>query len=347
MKNRITSAAVAAALMTLPLMAQADIVSVQPLNAVTPPSPLSCFDFHTTLKTGSTGNEVRGLQFALIHEGSNISLSEYGTYGLDTFAAVNAFQQKYAGDILAGGMAPTGIVGKMTRAKLNALYGCGVVTAPLIPSKIALTIKSTVIDLNGITTTFCNNSSTDVPVFPTRLRVNSINRDFNIVSATKAGACDTVQFPYSLWGLTFDASSTYSLVTIIDPFSVYKTGTVTYPLTASTTLNVPAFQGVHLSVRGMFIKSNGIQSTVCNLGTVDLTSYPVLVAVNGTSTIVDVPAAYKHGQCPTVTWTYDKFGLPALPPSGTVINATVTVDPNLTYKDLNELDNSATITGSI
>ncbi len=267
-------------------------------------------------------------------------------FGSDTLTAVNAFQQKYASDILTGGMVPTGVVGKMTRAKLNALYGCSAPSSA-IPSKISLAIKTTGLDVNGATATFCNYGPTDVPVFPARLRLNGVIRDFNITSATKMGACDTVTFPYGIWGLTFDASSTYGLVSAIDPSGMYKTSAVNYTLVGSTTLAVPAFQGAHLSVRGIFIKSNGIQSTLCNLGTTDLTSYPVRVTVNGTSTDVDVPAAYIHGNCPTVTWTYDKFGLPALPPSGTSINASVNVDPNLTYKDLNEFDNSATIVGKI
>jgi hypothetical protein len=110
--------ALTAAMMLAPFAAQADIVQ---LSAVTPvttvvtvapaPSPLMCYDFTKTLKMGSTGYEVRGLQYAMIHEGWTIPVSEYGTFGSLTMAAINAFQTKYSAKILANGATPTGMTG--------------------------------------------------------------------------------------------------------------------------------------------------------------------------------------------------------------------------------------------
>ncbi len=128
---------------------------------------------------------------------------------------------------------------------------------------------------------------------------------------------------------------------------MYKTSQLTYPASATTTLSIAAVAGAHLSVRGITLKSNGVQSTLCNLGTLDLTSYPVRVTVNGTSKTVDVPGAYMHGQCQAVTWTYDMFGLPALPANGTSITATVNVDPNNVINEVNEFDNAAAIVGNL
>ena len=359
MKKTVVSAITLASMLAMPFLAQADIVALQPTVAVSAPvvtSPLSCVDLHSTLKLGSKGYEVRGLQFALIHEGFTISVSEYGTFGADTLSAVTAFQLKYASDILGKSTTANGKVGKMTRAKINSIYGCSVTNSmmgmatsstPALPSKVSLAVRSVELDSNGVTGTFCNNSPTDIPVFPVRLRLNGIIRDFSVTGATKAGSCDTETLPYGTWGLTFDPNVTFSLVSGLDPLSMYKTSQVTYPSVGTTTFSVAAVSGAHLSVRGVVIKSSGLQTTFCNLGTTDLSSFPVRLTLNGANKDVDVPGAYMHGQCSTVTWTYDQFGLPTLPSSGTSINATVNVDPNNTYKETNEFDNSATIFGNI
>jgi hypothetical protein len=353
MQSKIISAMAFVAMTLLPFAAQADIVSLQPLSAATvvptTSGPLSCFDFHSLLKMGSKSYDVRGLQFALMQEGSSISSAEYGTFGSDTLAAVNAFQQKYASDILKNGTTPTGVVGKLTRAKLNALYGCGVASAPVassnIPSSVILNVKNVALDSSGVTAIFCNQSPTDIPVFPVRVRLNGIIRDFNVPGALKAGACDTDTIPYGAWGLTYDPGSTYGVVTALDPNSMYKTAKVTYPLVGTTTLSVPAIQGAHLSVRGITIKSNGLQGTLCNLGTSDLSAYPVRVTVNGVSKDLDAVGVHTHGLCQTVTWTYDTFGLTLA--TGTIVTGTVNVDPNNIIQETNEFDNSATIVGSI
>ncbi len=359
MLHKIISAVILAATILLPFAAQADIVSLQPLSAATitnapstPPSPLSCFDFHATLQTGSKSYEVRGLQFALMHEGLTISVSEYGTFGPDTLNAVNAFQQKYASEVLKGVSAPTGLVGKMTRTKLNALYGCGnanatmsMTTTTAVPASVILNVKNVALDSSGVTAIFCNQSPTDIPVFPVRVRLNGIIRDFNVPGATKAGTCDTDTIPFGAWGLTYDPGSTYGVVTGIDPYNMYKTAAVTYPLTGTTTLSIPSIQGAHLSVRGISIKSSGLQATLCNLGTSDLTNYPVRITVNGTSKDVDAAGVHTHGQCQAITWTWDMFGL--APSAGTIITGTVNVDPNNAIQETNEFDNSAVIVGSI
>lgn len=349
MKHKIISAAVLVATVLLPFASEADVISLQPLTA-SPFSPLSCFDFTTTLKLGSKSYAVRGLQYALIHEGSTISPSEYGVFGQDTLAAVNAFQQKYANDILKDGGSPTGLVGKMTRAKLNLLYGCSVLNPAVLPTSVVLSVKNVSLDNNGVTVTFCNQSPTDIPIFPVRVRLNGIIRDFNVAGALSMGTCDIDTIPYSVWGLTYDAGATYGVVTAIDPNNTYKTSKVVYPLTATTTISIPAISGVHISVRGISIKSSGLQGTVCNLGTNDLNSYPVRVTVNGVSKDVDVPDVHTHGLCKTIIWTYDMFGLvgSSTPVVGTVINGSINVDPNNVINDTtNKFDNSAAIVGSI
>ncbi len=339
-------------LVALPFLASADIVGLiaEPVAIAKPASPLNCYNFQKTLKRGNQSYDVRALQFALIKEGMSISVSEYGVFGNATETAVITFQQKYADDILKGSRAPTGVVGQKTRAKLNSLYGCDVVQvaatqAPALPTKISMQIKNTALDNMGVTATFCNQSSGDLPSFPVRLRLNGIIRDFDVLSALKANGCGTESLPYSVWGLTYDPSTTYALVGAVDPNGMYKTSSLNYALSATTTLAVPAIAGYHLSVRGVQIKSSGLQATFCNLGDQDLGSYPVRVTVNGTSKDLDVPGAYMHGKCQSVTWTYDLWNVSSA--LGTMVNATINVDPNNIYKESNEFDNAASIVGSI
>ncbi len=350
--KKIISTLVVSLTLLAPEMIQADILSTVPLApaATTTPasSPLSCFNFTRTLKSGSTLYDVRALQYAMQKEGFSIPVSEYGRFGDATLAAVNAFQQKYASDILTNGQSPTGMVGLNTRRKLNSLYGCDVVVpvAPMtVPTNVSLQIKNVTIDSNGVTATFCNQSPTAIPVFPARVRLNGIIRDFDITAARGQGACDTVTFPYATWGLTFDPSSTYGVVTALDPNGMYKTSSIVYPLSTTTTLAIPAIDGAHLSVRGVFIKSSGLQGTFCNLGTTDLASYPVRVVLNGVTKDFEVPGAYMHGKCSTVTWTYDNWGVSST--TGTYVSATVNIDPNNIIKETNEYDNSASISGTI
>ena len=82
---------------------------------------------------GITGSELSSLQNILIlKEGfkiegeiTNGSVS-VRTFGPSTLAAVKKFQAKY-------GIKQTGYVGPLTRAKLNALYGCGKTSSTTIP----------------------------------------------------------------------------------------------------------------------------------------------------------------------------------------------------------------------
>jgi len=88
-----------------------------------------CHDFNTNLRIEDRFGDVGYLQAALEKEGFKISEDEKmrNYFGDFTASAVVGFQEKYKGDILApwGLEHGTGYVGKTTRAKLNALYGCG------------------------------------------------------------------------------------------------------------------------------------------------------------------------------------------------------------------------------
>lgn len=336
-------------LLSAPLLSLAQVSTLNPNGPASAGSPLTCYDFPKNLSVGTSGAEVALLQYFLQKEGFGIDDSEMGTFDETTFGAVKAFQEKYSNDILvpAGLNNGNGFFGKLTRAKLNTLYGCTafkqLVVSPNNPNP-SFAITNIAMDQTGIAATFCNKSKFPVPTFPARIRLNGINRDFEIDGAHNAGACVAYQFPYSTWGLYFDPGTQFTAVGIIDPYGEYKKSYNSVPLSASSTLTVPAIPGIHLSVRSVLLKNSGVQATFCNLGTVDVTSYPVNVTVNGTMKSFDIPGAYKHGSCQSMTWTYDNWGATYTP--GTTYAVSVVVDPNYTYKDQNEFDNVATVIGT-
>lgn len=344
-KRLLISASLAA--MVLPMISGAQVVplAASPTTTVNP-LPLLCYDFKTTLRQGDTGDMVRRLQFFMTEEGINIPPSEYGTYGSATVAAVTTYQQKYASDILTPQQmtAGNGIFGKATRTKLNANYGCTALNKEVSVSNVTLKVNNIYLDTNGITATFCNQSPSDIPSFPVRLRVNGVIRDFDVLGAKKAGACDTETFGYSTWGLTYDAGQNFAVVTMLDPLSMYKTGSAAFPLTTSANFTVPVFSGPSLAVRALSVKTGGIQGTYCNVGTTDLTSFPVSIIVNNVSSTIDVSGAYKHATCSTITTPYSTWGLTYA--TGTVYSATAIADPNNSYKEIDTGNNAASVVGT-
>jgi hypothetical protein len=94
-----------------------------------------CHTFNTNLGIGNKSSEVISLSQALSKEnipGFVYTGGDVADFDEEMASAVSAFQQKYTSEILtpSGLKYPTGFVGKSTRAKLNALYGCGTVVPP-------------------------------------------------------------------------------------------------------------------------------------------------------------------------------------------------------------------------
>lgn len=92
-----------------------------------------CHTFNQNLGVGMSGPEVTALQTALQKQGL-YTRTISGYFDQYTASAVVAFQEKYASEVLApwGLTHGTGYVATTTRAKLNKLYGCGVITKPYI-----------------------------------------------------------------------------------------------------------------------------------------------------------------------------------------------------------------------
>jgi|GEM_PF-4817506 len=93
-------------------------------------NPLWCYTFNQDIYYGSSGTEVYNLKTALNKQGlldaSNINF----TFDTATYNAVILFQEKYKSEILSPAKlkAGTGKVGSLTRAKLNKIYSCSLIS---------------------------------------------------------------------------------------------------------------------------------------------------------------------------------------------------------------------------
>jgi len=313
---------------------------------------LPCYDFYRIIGVSKTGGEVRNLQIFLSAEGSSISPDEYGNFGPSTIAALQAFQAKNK-------IATSGKLDRRTRAKLNSIYGCKAksklsYTIPILwnPSPYKdiianIAVKSTALDNQGIGLTVCNNGLTDLPTVPIRIRLNGINRDFDFINAKKANTCATESIGYASWGLTYDPGVNFYATSIVDPLAFYKGGSLEYPLAGKANISVPAVQGAHLAVRNPLLRTNGVQATFCNLGTVSLNTFPVRITLSNsmaTSTKnFDVAEVHAPGGCKAKIFTYDNFGITYTP--NTTYSANFAVDADNTIQETNKFDNSASVIG--
>lgn len=98
------------------------------LNSLQRISNLPCYTLEKNIRFGDTGEDVEFLHVALEREGFSLGTEKAEKkFGELTASAVTGFQQKYKAEVLTpvGLSYGTGFVGQSTRAKLNALYGCG------------------------------------------------------------------------------------------------------------------------------------------------------------------------------------------------------------------------------
>ena len=76
-----------------------------------------CHTFNNDLTIGSRGDDVSALHAVLVNSGNPNTVFSTPDFTENTAADVVIFQARY-------GIRQTGYVGPITRAKLNALYGC-------------------------------------------------------------------------------------------------------------------------------------------------------------------------------------------------------------------------------
>lgn len=107
---------------------QAKIAELSSLRASSLSIPSTAtLSFTRTLTVGSSGTDVTALQSFLKTAGYYTYPTATGFFGLVTKTAIAAFQK-------ANGLDPIGIVGPLTRGKLNILSGAGSPTAPASPT---------------------------------------------------------------------------------------------------------------------------------------------------------------------------------------------------------------------
>jgi hypothetical protein len=319
-----------------------------------PNNESDCYNFVENLRFGMGGDkdpirsaEILKMQSVLAKEGFQIRQAQVGTFGVDTFLAVIGFQDKYKKDILIPAKLSkgNGYIGPLTRKKLNSLYGCqSKLSLGSDFEKVVLKIKGILIDKDGVSVTFCNLSPEDIPTFPVRIRLNGIIREFDILSALQKNTCYPARWPYETWGLSYDAEIMYTTVVLIDPFGYYKKSILFYP--DIETISLPALQGMSLSVRSLVLKNNTIQATFCNMGTKDVTNFPVDVILNGVEKNFDIINAHKSGKCTSTNWNFDNWGIKYS--AGTLYTAVIIInnDSNSSDKEnFNEFNNAAAITG--
>lgn len=124
------------------------------LNGGTPSTRGSafCHTWNTDLTVGSQGDDVSALNQALTAS------------GIDTTGNTSVFSENNAGDVVSFqshyGIRQTGYVGPMTRAKLNALYGCSSVQT-LAPTPASTTAPSSSSNTTPVITSVSTKGSGD------------------------------------------------------------------------------------------------------------------------------------------------------------------------------------------
>ena len=172
------------------------LIPITSAQAASTPSPCP-YSWTRNLQVGSTGNDVLKLQQFLNSDPSTqISTSGIGSpgnettnYGVRTKQAVAAFQEKYASDILIpiGLTARTGVVGALTRSKLNALCAFQATTTAVQAPPInadTLTVTTPV----QPTATLAPAGAGGVPFTSVTLTAGSADVTVNSVTVERVGA---------------------------------------------------------------------------------------------------------------------------------------------------------------
>ena len=243
------------------------------------------FTFQTNLKLGSTNSDVVYLKKVLDAEvPTHAAWTGSSYFGVNTKAAVIAFQEKYAADCLAsfGLTAGTGFVGSATRAKLNTILASGSTGTG------TGTGTGTVVTGTGLTVTLAS----DTPAAGTFIRdtgvlVAQANASFTKFVFTNGDSAEAVVTTLKLkrGGISSDTDIAgvylYDGATQLAEYSAFSSQIVTFT-NASGLFTVPAGGSKTITVKGDLANS---AATVASINFGINASTDVLsnaTAVNGT-----------------------------------------------------------------
>ncbi len=158
---------------------QQQLIQLQSQQGTTP----MCHSFNMNLKIGDSNNEVSALNDVLLRQGFDVFLGNY--FSEKTSVAVVKFQEKYAFDILTpyGLTHGTGYVGLKTRTKLNALYGCAIISNPIQANPIITDLSPTNATVNSPAFTLTVNGTNFVN--GATVSFNNVNRATTFISSTQ------------------------------------------------------------------------------------------------------------------------------------------------------------------
>jgi hypothetical protein len=276
------------------------------LNGGTPSSgngSAFCHTFATDLTVGSTGSEVLALNQALSF--TTLTLSDHvgnSIFNENTAADVVQFQGLY-------GIRQTGYAGPMTRAKLNALYGCSTTPTPL-PTPTPAPAPSTP-TITGTAAKGAGNLEVDaggqVSIYGSSLAGNTISSTKVVIggiAATVTYASDTTVTANVPGSLT--AGQTYTLyvsnekgksnTVIVTVLSVLGSSVSTAPPVITST-SAKAAGNLEMDAGGTATISGTNLSSTSGLPSVYIGGAPAAVTyVSDTMLWINVPSTLAAGQ---------------------------------------------------
>lgn len=258
-----------------------------------------CHNFNSDLTGGNSGEDVTALNHAL------------SSSGIDTTSNSSKFDENNAGDVVLFqakyGIRQTGYVGPLTRAKLNALYGCRTGQQSTVSTTQATTTTqstTSVAPTQAAETRYqCPNGSI-VSGGASACSVTIVATPTPVVSPTSgAGTVTTSSVPPTVCNKgdvdADGAISRYDANLILRQV----VGLTTLSDTQRNTADVNGDSVVTLNDSidiGKYVARQITAFSACAAGTIEL---PVVVKPDPTLTVSASPLSVSSGQSSTITWT--------------------------------------------
>jgi hypothetical protein len=165
---------------------QAVIDRVRKALTESPREEMFCYMFNTNLGMGASGAPATALQKALLKDGQVVIVTN--VFDAQTAAAVRAYQEKYAAEILVplGLTRGTGYVGSSTRVRLNKLYYSTCVATTLPVSASASTTAAVTASSSATSTAISTSGTLD---YNNDKKLDQADTQLLLETAVSARAC--------------------------------------------------------------------------------------------------------------------------------------------------------------